>query len=143
MKNTPEKRTWLVRRITIDEKLADGLMRILVANLKSDVTTFDDDSKYWEEEKELAVQPGDYQEKMRMTQANVEKWLWKNLCEGQVFLQGGFREIPEKGAEATFVVDTDQRNFQRIDYLSKYRVKKVYMNALERSITNGEIDRTR
>ena len=143
MKNVPEKQTSPVRRITIDEKLADGLFRILVANLKNSVETFGDDSKYWGEEKELLVRPEDYRKKLDMTQANAKKWPWEDLSEGQVFLQGRFREIPEKGAEATFVVDAEQRNFQRIDYFSKSRVKKVYMKALERSTTNGETDRTR
>ena len=144
MKNAPEKQNAPVRRITIDERLADDLIRILIANLKYNKTTFSDDSKYWEEEEELLVRPGDYQKKMGMTQANVEEWPWKNLHDGQVFLQGRFRDSPNQPAEGEFVVDMkmEQENFQRIDYLSKGRVKKVYMNALERSIPNGETNRT-
>lgn len=145
MKNDPEKQTSPVRRITIDEKLADSLIRILIANLKDDVTTFSDDSKYWEEEKELLVRPDDYQKKMGMTQANVEKWPWKNFHEGQVFLVGRFRDSPNQPAEGEFVVDMkmEQENFQRIDRLVKEGVKKKYLAALEGGISDGEPNRTK
>lgn len=134
MKNAPEKQSSPVRRITIDERLADGLIRILVANLKANLETFGDGPKYWGEESELLVHPEDYQEELGMPSEPKEEWLWNNLYEGQVFLSGGFRETPEKGAEPTFVVDAEQRNFQCIDRQSKDRVKKSYLAALERRI---------
>lgn len=143
MKNAPEKQTSPVWRITVDERLTNDLIRILIADLKPDRTTFNDDSRHWDEEEEFVVGPDDYQKMMGMTEVNIKQWPWKNLLEGQVFLRGRFRDSPDQPGE--FVVDTkmEQDNFQRIDYFSKNRVKKAYMNALERSIANDETDRTR
>ena len=141
--NSPKKQTSPVRRITIDERLTEGLIRILVAELKAGRETFGDDPEYWGEEEELLVGPENYQDNMGMTQADVEKWPWKDLAEGQVFLQGGFPEIPEEGAEPPFVVDAEQRNFQRIDRLSKEGVKRKYLAALERGISDVEPKRTK
>jgi hypothetical protein len=143
MTNNPKKQTSPVRRITIDERLADGLIRILIANLKDGVATFSDDSKYWEEEKDLLVRPDDYRKKMGMTRANVKKWPWDNLYEGQVFLQGRFRGSRNRRAKGIFVTDIKRRSFQRIDHLSKGRIKNVYLTALERSIPHGETNRTK
>ncbi len=125
--NSPQR----VRRITIDERLSDNLVRILVADLKPDKETFGDDPKDWREESELLVRPEDYQEEMGMPSEPEEEWLWNNLYEGQVFLSGGFREITEGGTEARFVVDVEQRNFQSIARVSKERVKNSYLAALE------------
>lgn len=138
MTNDSEKQASLVCRITIDEKLEDDLIRILIANLKDNVTTFGDDSTYWEEEEELFMRPDNYQEKIGMTRDNAKKWPWDNLYEGQVFLVGRFRVSRNRGAQATFVVDVKRRNFQCIDRLIKERVKKKYLAALERSISDGE-----
>lgn len=215
MRNALEKQTSPVRRITIDEKLADDLIRVLTAELKSSVTTFSDDPDYWGEEDEFLIHSNLYHKemgltrvdieelfwkillesgmtqdntrdwlrkvllemgmiqdkvekwlprilhdtgmaqdkveewlrknlhKLGMTQDDVKKWLWDNLKEGQVFLQGTFREVSRKEAEAAFEVDKGQWNFQRIDYFSKSRVKKVYMEALERSIPDVETNQTR
>ena len=53
MTDDSDKQISLVRRITIDEKLEGDLIHILIANLKESVTTFSDNSTYWEEEEEL------------------------------------------------------------------------------------------
>ncbi|MBA7580224.1 MAG: hypothetical protein GH159_05335 [Dehalococcoidia bacterium] len=134
--NSPKKRDSLVRRITIDERLDDSLIRILVADLKANLKTFGDDPEYWEEEKEFLVRPKDYQgedyqEAMGMTQANVKKWPWESLYEGQVFLEGRFRGSRNRHAKGTFVVSVKRRNFQCIDRVSRERVKKNYLAALE------------
>ena len=142
MTNDSEKQISPVRRITIDEKLEDDLMRILIANLKDNVTTFSDDSTYWEEEEELLVRPDNYQKKIGMTRDNAKKWPWDNLYEGQVFLVGRFRVSRNRGAQTTFVVDVKRRNFQCIDRLIKERVKKKYLAALERSIADGKTNQT-
>ena len=122
--NSPQK----VRRITIDERLSDNLIRLLVANLRANLKTFGDDPEYWGEEEELLVSPKDYREQMGMPRA-ARKWSWRKLYEGQVFLSGGFREISDDGIK--FEVDAKQRNFLCIDRVSKERVKKDYMKALE------------
>ena len=119
-----------VRRITIDERLSDGLIRILVADLEDNPKTFDDDPKYWGEEAELLVNPKDYRERMGMPRT-ARKWSWRKLYEGQVFLSGGFSAITKKDGEVKFETDAKQRNFMCIDRVSKERVKKDYMKAME------------
>lgn len=143
MKRAPEKQTSPVYRITVDERLTNDLMRILIAGLKPDRITFNDDRGHWDEEEEFMVGPDDYQRTMGLTPASVKQWPWKNMLEGQVFLRGRFQD--SRGRPGEFVVDTKmkQTNFQRIDYFSKNRVKNIYLSALERSNSNGETNRTR
>ncbi|MBA7702586.1 hypothetical protein ES703_111355 [subsurface metagenome] len=143
MKNNQNTQTSVVRRITIDERLADDLIRILIADLKDGVTTFDDDSAYWGEEEEFLVQPDNYRDKIGMTRDNARKWLWNDLHEGQVFLLGRFRVNRNRRAQAMFVVDMKRRNFRRIDSLVKDWIKRKYLAALERSIPDGETNQTR
>lgn len=146
MTNTPEKHTSPVRRITIDEKLAGKLIRVLVAGLKPDVRAFSDDPTYWQEEEEVLVRPDDYLKIMGIPADDAERWPWEDFHEGQVFLQGRFEGDLQKAAEGgEFMVNVEKRqeDFRSIYSLSKNRVKKVYMSALERSITDGEINRTR
>lgn len=138
--NSPGK----VRRITIDERLADGLIRILIADLKAGLKTFGDDPEYWGKETELLVRPEDYQEKMGIPPEAAGKWSWDSLYEGQVFLSREFQKSSTRGVKAMFdadylgtigktAVDKEQeKGFQDIDLLSKERVKKKYMAALER-----------
>ncbi len=121
--NSPQK----VQRFTIDERLSDNLIRILVADLKPGREKFGDDPEHWGKEKELLVSPKDYRGQMGMPRA-ARKWPWRKLYEGQVFLSGGFREISGDG---NFEVDAKQENFLCIDRVSKERVKKDYMKALE------------
>jgi len=136
-----EKQTAPVRRITIDEKLGDNLIRILIANLKDKTAIFSDDSIYWKEEKEDFVRREDYQSKMEIPDENVEEWPWARLHEGQVFLSGRFQMHDNLGAKTAFVVDLQRRNFQRIDQLFKDSFKRKYLAALERSTSDGETNR--
>jgi hypothetical protein len=128
------KKPGKVRRITIDERLAENLIRILVADLKPGRKEFRDDPEYWEEEVELLVHPEDYRKKMGIPEEAATEWPWRSLYESQVFLSGGFRKISGEGAETKFVVDAGQRNFQCIDDVSKERVKKNYVAVLERRL---------
>jgi len=124
--NSPQK----VRRITVDERLSDELIRVLVADLKANLKEFSDDPENWGEEVELLVRPEDYREKMGMPRL-ARKWSWRKLYEGQVFLSGGFEKIEGEEAETMFKVDAEM-NFQCIDDVSKERVKRSYLAALER-----------
>ena len=142
MNNYPDTRVPIVCRITVDEKLADGLIRILITELKNDVVAFNDDPVYWGEEEELLVMPDNYQERMGMTWESARKWHWESLCEGQVFLQGRFRMESGQLAQQMFVVDMEQWDFQRIDPLIRGRLKNEYLAALERSVPDGETNQT-
>lgn len=134
MVNDRENQTPLVSRITIDEKLADGLFRILISALKDDTTEFNDDLSYWGEEYECLIQPDNYHKILGMTKRNAKTWPWDSICEGQVFLQGRFRINRNRRSKAMFVVDKRRRNFRRIDPMLKGQIKKDYLAVLERRI---------
>ena len=137
MVNNGENQTSLVSRITIDEKLADGLFRVLITSLRNDTTEFNDDLSYWGEEYEDLVQPDNYRKILGMTKRNVKTWPWESIFEGQVFLQGRFRIKRNRRSKTLFVVDRRRRNFRRIDPMIKEQIKKNYLDVLERRISDG------
>jgi len=137
MVNNRDSQTSLVRRITIDEKLEDGLFRVLITSLRNDTTEFNDDLSYWGDEDEKLIQPDNYRKILDMTKRNVQTWPWDSIYEGQVFLQGRFRINRNRRSKILFVVDRRRRNFRRVDPMLKEQVKKTYSDVLERRIPNG------
>ena len=133
----------LVRRITIDEKLEDGLFRILIASLRDNIMEFSDELWCWNEEREDFILPEDYAQKLGMTKRNAEAWPWDSLCEGQVFLQGRFMMNPNQKARMKFFVNKRRRNFRRVDPLLKEQVKQTYLAVLQRSVSDAEKDQAR
>ena len=137
MVNDRDSQTSLVRRITIDEKLEDGLFRVLITSLRNDTTEFNDDLSYWGEEYEDLIQPDNYRKILDMTKRNVQTWPWDSIYEGQVFLQGRFRINRNRSSKMMFVVDRRRRNFRRVDPMLKEQTKKIYLAVLERRISDG------
>ena len=137
MVNNRDSQTSPVRRITIDEKLEDGLYRVLITSLRNDTTEFNDDLSYWGEEYEKLIQPDNYRKILDMTKRNVQTWPWDSIYEGQVFLQGRFRINRNRSSKMMFVVDRRRRNFRRVDPMLKEQIKKTYLAVLERRISDG------
>ena len=137
MMNNRDSQTSLVRRITVDEKLADGLFRVLITALRDDMTEFNDDLLFWGEEYEHFIQPNNYHQILGMTKRNVKTWPWESIFEGQVFLQGRFRINRNRRSKILFVVERRRRNFRRIDPKMKEQIKKNYLDVLERRISDG------
>jgi hypothetical protein len=123
----------LVYRITVDEKLDDDLIRILVAPLRADVDAFDDDTAVWGEETALNVTPDTYAEAFGMTAENAGTYPWEKLQESQVFLRGMFKLNPRWKTGKTFLVEKKRRNFRPVNRYIKDLVKREYLNILERS----------
>ncbi len=132
MKKVESRGQALVYRITIDEKLEDDLIRVLVASLRGGVGTFDDEPSVWSEEDWTLVTPNDYAKVLGMTNANVKTWPWESLQEGQVFFRGMFKINQKRKTGRTFLVDTKRRSFRPVNYLIKERVKRKYLRVLER-----------
>lgn len=137
MVNDKDSQTSLVRRITVDEKLADGLCRVLITALKDDITEFDDDLLFWGEEYECFIQPNDYHQILGMTKRNVKTWPWGSIFEGQVFLQGRFRINSDRKSRMMFIVDRRRKNFRCVDQKLKGQIKNTYLAILERRISDG------
>ena len=121
-----------VYRITIDEKLGQDHIRILVATLKADKLTFKDDPDYWSEEEISHIYPDDYGDLLRLSGVNFREWIWEKLKEGQVFLAGEF-EPPQSFEDETFIkVKSGLNSFMRIDPFIKGWIKQKYLLALQR-----------
>ena len=132
MKKKKLKKSVQVRRITIDEKLSDDLIRLLSSSLKRGFREFKDRMEYWEEEKELLVRPNSYAKKMGIPLSNKKKWKWEDFKEGQAFLSGNFGIVYTKKTPGKFVVNPGRKKFISIDDLAKKDIKKIYFKALGR-----------
>lgn len=137
MVNDRDSQTSPVRRITVDEKLEEGLFRVLIAYLENGASRFNNDPSYWGEEEEYFIRPDDYRKTLDLTKANVKTWPWEGIREGQVFLQGMFRFNRVRSLETMFIVDRRRRNFRPIDHMIKRQIKSTYLAILERRTSNG------
>lgn len=142
-----------VRRITVDEKLSDDLIRLEICILSrwDDATgEFGDDPDDWtyiEEAFPLACpSPAEragrryYAELMGIPDSMVEKYPWNSLHEGQVFLSGGFRveRSAEEGAEnVRFFVSPGDSAFERIDDMVKQWTKTLYYEVIAGGTNHG------
>lgn len=120
-----------VRRITIDEKLSDDLVRFVVCSLKQGVENFIDRDEDWEEEREELLQSRDY---TQMFGIMAEEFPWETLKEGQVFLLGGFEVIGDRTAPQCFKVNPERKELLRIDNLEEFKeeIKYLYSEIMKR-----------
>jgi hypothetical protein len=94
-----------VRRITVDERLDVNLIRILISELRDEVTSGElVDDTIWEDEESLLVSNLRVKDIERASKSVVDwsfllqDWeipkniwpRWENLAEGQVYLQGAY-----------------------------------------------------
>jgi hypothetical protein len=121
----------IIRRITVDEKLADGIVRILVSRLSNGVKEFFDHDKEWGEEEECLIEPCSYVEKMSITESARKEWSWDSLEEGQVFLSGQFKIIGSREHPKYFVVSPGSDDFFRIDKAVRKDIQKMYFKMLK------------
>jgi hypothetical protein len=121
----------VVRRITIDEKLSDDLIRALVSPLAKGAEEFGDRTENWGEEEEILIRPEDYLSKLDIPSSKAKDLPWPDFREGQVFLSGQFRAVDEKEKPERFAVSPGQKEFLRIDGNIKAEVKRLYFEALK------------
>lgn len=126
----------LVWRITVDEKLADDLFRLVVCPLAEGVEEFFDRREDWGKERQWQAKPKTYARKMGIPSAERKKWPWERLAEGQVFLSGEFRVIGKRTAPRYFKVSEGRQEFLRIDDLEIVRegFRRAYSEALTRGV---------
>lgn len=132
MKKKKSKKKVIVRRITVDEKLSEDLIRVLVSSLKEGIKKFRDKMEYWEEENEELVRPDSFVKKMGIPFSEKKKFKWENLREGQVFLSGAFDVVDIKKPPGKFEVNPKRKEFLSIDTLAKKDIKKLYFRVLGR-----------
>lgn len=124
----------LVRRITVDEQLADDLVRLLVCPLAQGVQEFFDRDEEWGEEEEVWVKRGTYTQDLGIPPAKEKDCAWEELAEGQVFLSGEFEIVGCRAAPKYFKVSPGREEFLRIDGLEGFRegIKRIYSDLLAR-----------
>ncbi len=132
MKKKKIKKNVVVRRITVDEKLSEDLIRVLISSLKEGIKKFRDQMEYWEEEQEELVRPDSFAKKMGIPISEKKNFKWQNLREGQVFLSGAFDVVDTKKPPGRFEVNPKRKEFISIDALVKQDIKKLYFRVLGR-----------
>ncbi len=123
-----KKKESLVQRITVDERLSDDLIRLLVAPLKAGVEVIEDRDAEWGPEEEVMVNAADYASRMGVLAAKTP---WHTLAEGQVYLAGQFVPVGDAKAPTSFTVrsgEPGEPGCFRIDDLDlvKDRAKQLY-----------------
>lgn len=127
----------LVKRISVDEILEDGLIRLLICELKNGVKIFFDGENDWGEEKELIVNKDDYIQKLDILRLKEKNLLWSGLEEGKVYLAGQFRnKKPDK-----FEVKSGRLRVLFFDKMIKDEIKQLYFNALEGGKKNAKTNK--
>jgi len=120
----------VVRRITVDEKLPGGDIRILIAALAPGVEAFFDRGIDWGEEVEVRVTPATYAQQLGLPDPAGRPW--ESLAEGQVFCSGEFEIVGQREAPMWLQVCPGRREFLRLDTLAEFKegLKWLYSRAL-------------
>lgn len=132
MISSESRKRAVVRRITVDEKLSDDLVRLLVCKLKTHPAEFHDRPEDWGEERFIFVKSSNYIKKMGIPSSKLSQYQWANFREGQVFLSGQFDFLGDEKFPEKFIVNPKQESFLRIDDLVRENIKQLYFRALER-----------
>lgn len=132
----------LVRRITVDEKLTDGLIRLVICRLAEGVEEFFDREGDWDKEQEAWARPKNYVRKLGIPSELREEWPWGRLAEGQMFLSGEFEIVEDRTDPKYFKVSPGHQEFLRIDDLEVFKdgVRRIYSELLTRGWKHGESD---
>lgn len=123
-----------VRRVTVDERLAGDLIRLLICELAPGVIEFYDRSGDWSREREVWARPHTYAHYLGLSSSLVHEWPWEKLQEGQVFLSGEFEIIGDRRRPAYFRIRPGAVEFIRLDNLREFKdgVIRTYSDLLRR-----------
>ncbi len=121
-----------VRRISVDEQLADDLIRLVICSLTKGIEVFTDRDEDWGMEREVLVKPKTYARRLGVRSSSAPPW--ETLEEGQVFVSGEFEVVGDRRAPRYFKVSHGRREFLRIDDLEGFKedVKWIYSELLKR-----------
>ena len=131
MKSKRSKKQSMVRRITVDERLSEDTIRVLISELAEGVREFRIGKAQWKEEKEHSLKRKNYVEDLGIPPAEAKNWSWADFCEGQVFLSGRFRIVGKKKSPKKLVAGQGRDQFIAIEDLVRKDTEKLYFRALE------------
>ena len=132
MEAARSKKDGSVKRITVDEKLEDDLMRLLICELPQGIEKFSDEDAEWGDEENCFVTPDDYVQEMGIPRSKEKDWPWESLREGQVFLSGNFVTVDRSKSSRRFAAGQKRRNFLSIEDVVKEEAKRLYAEVLRR-----------
>ena len=115
-------------RITIDEKLSEDLIRILVSKLQTDLYQFSDETHHWGKETESFITPKNHPRKLGIPNSLIKEFPWDIFQEGQVYVSGEF--IYLNANNPCFTIERGVQSFVPIADISKDIVKKLYSEVL-------------
>jgi len=146
-----------VRRITIDERLSEDLIRLEICELKKTCESgeFKDEPDFWkdtaQEGEEILARPINpeegsgkylYTDLMSIPESQVKKFPWKDLKEGQVFLSGAFEIKEEQSGDkkvSRYFIRPGGEAFKQIDDDVKENTKTLYYEILAKTEKNGKL----
>jgi hypothetical protein len=143
-----------VRRITVDSRFTDSMVRLEICPLITRLKYFTDKQEDWGYEKSYILMRENFKDILQrwgLPKAKIKKLSWHDFKEGRVFLLGTFRikEIkikvrnkenknhPKTKIIKRFVVDTKEYNFERIDEWVHEIMRKLYFSTLSRRHVRG------
>jgi hypothetical protein len=124
----PKLRVSPVQRITVDERLADDMIRFEICELREGVEKFAYEIDVWERGIGLIVNEDAYGFDLGIP------YPWDNLEEGDVFLIGGFEPVDDEDETDRYRVNPSIRGVLKIDHLDEYR---DYLRALYSDVLRG------
>ena len=146
-----------VHRITVDERLSEGLIRLEICELKKvdESGEFREEPDYWrdvvQDGEEILARPIDpeneseeglYTDLMSIPESQVKQFPWKDLKEGQIFLSGAFEVREEQSGDKKmkrYFICPGERAFIQIDDDVKENTKTLYYEILAKGKKNGEL----
>ena len=146
-----------VRRITVDERLSEDLIRLEICELKKvgESGEFKDEPDFWrdivQEGEEIVARPinpekeskkGSYADLMSIPESQLEQFPWKDLKEGQVFLSGEFEVKEEQSGNKKvkrYFVRPGEKAFKQIDDDVKENTKALYYKLLAKGEKHGKL----
>lgn len=147
-----------VFRITVDEKLSDDYIRLMICPLIKNIKDFADKEtkktvitdrrRNWDQEEEMYITSENYKNILGILGLNkkhIEQISWGNLNEGQVYLLGNFRieEIKRENTKRTmkrFILDTRKASFEQIDEYVNDTIRRLYFSTLRGRKKRARID---
>jgi len=150
-------KTAIVRRITVDERLSEDLIRLEICELikHEESGEFKDEPEFWndivQEGEDILARPINpknesqkdlYTDLMSIPVSQVKQFPWKDLKEGQVFLSGAFevKEEPNRDKKVKrYFIRPGGKAFKQIDDDVKKDTKILYYEILAKGEKNGKL----
>lgn len=129
MKKSKSRKGVTLKRITVDEKLSENLVRILVSKLAKGVKEYAVAAGKWGKEEEYLLSPDNYTKELGLSKSMAQQFPWYDLEEGQVFLLGNFKTAGSRTAPRIAVRKGPMR-MMRIDEMLRTDIEQLYSNVL-------------